>query len=218
MDPVNLQRKHAVASLPANAIHLPTMPPSPIVSFSSGFFVRARPGAVAVRNPQRKERAMFIQQSDLLRGMDKEFVGAMMDLSAKEELGAGDLVFERGEPARHFYILLKGHVRLSLAEEDRTVHVVSKGGEAFGWSSIAGGQLYSATAKCATPTKLLKFEGMALTRLIELDPENGMVFYKRLAGALGNRLIQSYGTIHGDAVAGSAFSVGTDQFEAVEAM
>ncbi len=43
-----------------------------------------------------------------------------------------------------------------------------------------------------TPAKLLRFDQEKVLKIIEEDPANGLVFFKRLAGILGNRLLHSY--------------------------
>ena len=129
---------------------------------------------------------MFIQQTDLFRGMKKDFVKEVFDISVKESLEGGEILFDEGDEARDFYILLKGRVRLGARDTGQVVHTVSRPGEAFGWSSLVGRGIYSASAECLVPTKLIR---------IDREKTNGLVFFKRLAGALGERLIASYGAL-----------------------
>lgn len=136
---------------------------------------------------------MYIPQADLFHAMSREFVKEIMDLAAKENYEKGDVLFRKGDPATHFYVFLKGHVRLTLGDIGQVVHVVSRGGEAFGWSSLAERDVYSASAECTEPTMLLKINGEELQKITAKDPANGMLFFKRLAGTLGRRLVQSYG-------------------------
>jgi CRP-like cAMP-binding protein len=75
------------------------------------------------------------------------------------------------------------------------VHTVSRPGEAFGWSSLVGRDIYSASAECVQPTKLLKIDREDFQEILEKDPINGLSFFRRLAGALGERLIISYGSL-----------------------
>ena len=42
-----------------------------------------------------------------------------------------------------------------------------------------------------TPAKLLRFDQEKVLKILEEDPANGLVFFKRLAGILGNRLLHS---------------------------
>jgi CRP-like cAMP-binding protein len=138
---------------------------------------------------------MFIQQTDLFRGMSKEFVKEVFDVTLKESFQEGDVLFSDGDEARYFYILLKGRVRLGTRETGQVVHTVSRPGEAFGWSSLVGRDHYSASAKCLVPTKLIKIDRDQFKDILEKDPANGLAFFKRLAGALGERLISSYGAL-----------------------
>ena len=101
---------------------------------------------------------MFIQQTDLFRGMSKDFVKELYDTGVKESFGEGDLLFPEGEKARYFYILLKGRVKLEVGAIRQLVYTVESPGEAFGWSSLVGRENYSASAKCMADTKLIKFD------------------------------------------------------------
>ena len=138
---------------------------------------------------------MFIQQTDLFRGMDKDFVKETYDLTVKHSFKEGDVLFSEGDHATYFYILLKGRVRLGTRDTGQVVHTVSRPGEAFGWSSLVGRDVYSASAECVESTKLLKIDRGDFQEILEKDPTNGLSFFRRLAGALGERLIISYGSL-----------------------
>jgi CRP-like cAMP-binding protein len=138
---------------------------------------------------------MFIQQTDLFRGMSKEFLKEVYDTAVKESCEEGKALFLEGDKAMHFYILLKGRVKLAVGEIRQLVYTVEHPGEAFGWSSLVGRDLYSATAKCMADTKILKFNGKELKKVLEKDSGNGLELFRRLAGALGERLISSYGAL-----------------------
>jgi len=138
---------------------------------------------------------MFIQQTDLFRGMDKDFVKETYDLTVKQSFEKGEFLFNEGDQASHFYILLKGRVRLGTQDTGQVVHTVSRPGEAFGWSSLVGRDTYSASAECVQPTKLLKIDREEFQGILEKDPINGLSFFRRLAGALGERLISSYSAL-----------------------
>jgi CRP-like cAMP-binding protein len=138
---------------------------------------------------------MFIQQTDLFQGMDKDFIKETYDLTVKESFELGKVLFREGDRASHFYILLKGQVRLGTRDTGQVVHTVSRPGEAFGWSSLVGRDIYSASAECVQPTKLLKIDREDFQEILEKDPINGLSFFRRLAGALGERLINSYASL-----------------------
>ena len=138
---------------------------------------------------------MFIQQANLFRGMNTEFVKNLYDTGVKESFEEGKMLFLEGDKAQYFFILLKGRIKLAVGEIRQLVYMVERPGEAFGWSSLVGRELYSATAKCMASTKLLKFERNEFRKVLEKDPSNGLELFRRLAGALGERLISSYGAL-----------------------
>lgn len=135
---------------------------------------------------------MYFPQGDLFHGMDTAFVKGIMDIAEKANFQSGDMLFHQGEPADHFFILIKGGVKLTLGETGHVVYDVNHGGETFGWSSLAGRKEYSASAECQKPSKVLKVSVKALQGILDADPANGLVLYRRLARVLGERLIRSY--------------------------
>jgi CRP-like cAMP-binding protein len=152
---------------------------------------------------------MYITQSDLFHGMNSDFIKEVMGLAEKESYEAGTFLFRKGDAADHFYILLKGQLDLSPGDPGEVIHAVTHAGEAFGWSSLVGRGVYSASARCLIETRLLKFNGVKLQRLMTEDPGNGLIFYRKLADALGQRLIQTYKMVSSSAQAQSSVSFGT---------
>ena len=160
---------------------------------------------------------MYFQQSDLLQGMSKDFIKEFMDIAVKESHKSGFSLFLEGDRANHFYVLLKGRIRLTMGEDGQTVYRIDNPGEAFGWSSLVGRDVYSASAECREPTKLLKINVKKLHQILEKEPENGHIFFKRLADTLGNRLIQTYRMISSMPHAAVSPSYGTGYVQESEA-
>ena len=138
---------------------------------------------------------MYIRQSELLQGTSMDFVKKFMDNSEMVSHAKGDVLFRENDPALFFYTLLNGRVKLSIGEGGHMVHDTRQNGEAFGWSSLIGRDVYSASAECIEPTTLLKTDSQKLTEVMEKDPANGIIFCKHLAATLGNRLLESYQAI-----------------------
>jgi len=135
---------------------------------------------------------MFVQQADLTRGVGLDFVKGLTTISVKEAHEEGNILFRKGDPANHAYLLLMGRVHLKMGETGHVVHIVSRPGETFGWSSLVDRNVYYSTAECVAPTKLRKLHREDLKKLLEKDSSNGLIFFQRLAGMLGERLIESY--------------------------
>lgn len=135
---------------------------------------------------------MYFKQSDLLWGLDKQFIQKFIETAIKETHPTGYRLFEEGDPADYFFILIKGGVRLSLGKQDRTTYLITHAGEAFGWSGLVGMEKYSASAQFSEKSTIMRFAKEFIAEVAEDDPVNGMEFYRRLARMLGNRLIHSY--------------------------
>jgi CRP-like cAMP-binding protein len=160
---------------------------------------------------------MYIQQSDLFWGMNRNFVKEVMNIAEKESYQKGDFLFHEGDPASNFYVLIKGRVKLTTGETGQMVHMVDRAGEAFGWSSLIERDVYSATGECKEDTILQKFDARALLKLVEEDPVNGLIFMKRLAGLIGKRLIWSYKMVTASSQTAVSMIGGTGQIEVSEA-
>ncbi len=135
---------------------------------------------------------MDIQKAELLRGLSRDCINAIMDITIQESYGEGAHLFLRGDPAGYFYFLLVGRVKLHLGETGKVVHHVSRPGEIVGWSGLVGREAYSASAECTMPTELQKIEAGKLRKILQNNPIDGFVFYKNLSTILGDRLLQSY--------------------------
>ncbi|MBW2430443.1 MAG: cyclic nucleotide-binding domain-containing protein [Deltaproteobacteria bacterium] len=161
---------------------------------------------------------MYFKQGDIFWGMNKEFVGEIMKVAVTESYNKGDMLFRKGDSADHFYIMTKGQIKLSIGETGYVVYIVSKAGEAFGWSSLIGRDVYSATAECMSSTNLLKLNGEKLQKILEKDSDNGLIFFKRLSMVLGNRLLESYKMISSATQTEASISYGTGQVVELEAI
>ena len=161
---------------------------------------------------------MYIRQADLFWGMDKNFVKAVMDMAEKETFQKGHFLFHEGDPAAYFYILIKGRVKLIIGEDGPVVYTVDHAGEAFGWSSLIDREVYSASAECTESTTLQRIDGKTFHEILKKDTTNGLIFYKRLAGLIGNRLLWSYKMITASSKAETAPSFGTEQVQESEAV
>ena len=109
--------------------------------------------------------------------MNRSFVKKIMNVSTTESYEQGDFLFQQGDLANQFYILLKGRIKLILGETGQAVYIVSNAGEVFGWSSLIDRETYTASAECITPAKLLRFDQEKILKILEEDPANGLVFF-----------------------------------------
>ena len=88
---------------------------------------------------------MYIKMSDFFMDMGKNFTVEVLDIAEKLSHKEGDLLFHAGDQARHFYVLLKGSVKLSLGDTGPVVYMARQPGEIIGWSGLIGRDVYSAS-------------------------------------------------------------------------
>ncbi len=138
---------------------------------------------------------MHVKMGDFITGMGREFATAAMDISEKLSLKGRTILFNAGDPAAHFYVLLKGRVQLSLGRAGPVVYKARQPGEIIGWSCLIGRETYSASAECTEFTNFLRFDRESFLNILIKNPSNEALLYKRLAEMLGNRLLELYPTI-----------------------
>ncbi|MBI4965855.1 MAG: cyclic nucleotide-binding domain-containing protein [Desulfomonile tiedjei] len=154
---------------------------------------------------------MFLKEADLFMGLSQETMSEIGKIMVEESYNKGALLFSEGDPAQYFYVLQEGRVRLAIGKEGKIDYTVSNPGEAFGWSALVDRQCYTTAAECESPTKLIRIEKEKLNKVLERDPGGGMMFFKRLAGAIGERLIHSYNSFLSEQRPGGGASYGSGQ-------
>jgi CRP-like cAMP-binding protein len=133
--------------------------------------------------------------SDFFMDMGKQFTMEVLDIAEKLFHNDSAVLFQEGDPAKHFFVLLKGRVRLSLGETGLVIYMVRQPGEIIGWSGLIGRDRYSASGECMEETNLLKFDRNVFLEILKKYPQNEALLFKRLAEMLGNRLLELYPTI-----------------------
>ena len=135
---------------------------------------------------------MIIKQADLFYGLSHNFIKDLMAIASTVSYNEGVIVFNSGDPAAYFYILIQGCVQIRLGQEGPEVYTGNTIGEIFGWSSLIDRPDYSASAVCLEPTSLLRIDRRQFKAVLAKDHYSSLLFFKQLARVLGNRLIQLY--------------------------
>ena len=135
---------------------------------------------------------MIIKEFDLLDGISDDIVEELVTTMETLSYSEGDMVFEEGDPADSFYILESGAADLCMGGCDRTVSIRLKPGDAFGWSSLVERETYASSVVCDRPCRLYKINKNNIDRVLRQYPATGMLFYKRLAGLVGGRVISCH--------------------------
>lgn len=138
---------------------------------------------------------MFIQEANLFNGLSQTCVNGLAKIMQEQTCSKGDYIFNEGDPADIFYVLEEGTVRLSIGGMGHIVYMLDDQGSAFGWSSLVDRDRYTASAECVTDCSVIRIDKAQLESLFAAHLSDGVLFYKRLAKNIGERLLNSYGTL-----------------------
>ena len=109
------------------------------------------------------------------------------------EFQAGTTLFEQGDPADSFYLVVEGVVSILYKPDDGPVITIThvRRGGVVGWSAALGNPAYTSAAICDRATQLLRVRGYDLRRLCDQCPDMGEVVLDRLATIIAERLMHS---------------------------
>ncbi len=133
---------------------------------------------------------MHFSQADLFWGMSIDFVKSATDLAVHISCREGDKLFDIGDRADRFYVLLKGTVTMERGKDK--LYAAETAGEIFGWSALIHRAEYAASATCGSDAELLNIKKEPFLKLLENSPEDKANLYERLARMLGNQLLEVY--------------------------
>lgn len=133
---------------------------------------------------------MYLQQTQLFWGLSQEFVKKVMSVARLVSLQPGDVIFKKDDPANCLYILIKGQVKICPNDDDFDACGGACTGEAFGWDSLVEQDRYRTSAVCMKPTALLKLTRASMNTILSDDPHNAALFFRHLARALGDCLME----------------------------
>jgi CRP-like cAMP-binding protein len=100
---------------------------------------------------------------------------------------SGELLFDRGQPAKHFYIVLEGQVNLVLyskAGEEKIVDILGPGQSFAEAVMFMSGPLYPVSAVAAGASRIARFSSAEYVGLLRESPETCL----RMLGHLSQRL------------------------------
>jgi CRP-like cAMP-binding protein len=138
---------------------------------------------------------MFVSEIDLLEGMSQKFIDEIAKILVEESYSEGSFLFKEGDPAENFYVLEEGGIRLAVGEEGHIAYTLNAPGDSFGWSSLVDRDVYTTSAQCTQPTKVITIDKGKLQKIFDRHRFSGLMFYKRLARIVGDRLINNYSSL-----------------------
>jgi len=118
-----------------------------------------------------------------------EQVHALSEASEKIRCTSGEMIYEKGARADHFFTVLKGEVTLRLPGRGGVNVVIDQAtkGAMFGSCMCFNRDSYALTAQCTEDTELLKIDSGVLKRLMDEDLIMGYGLQTRISEIYFNR-------------------------------
>ena len=132
-----------------------------------------------------------VKRARLFEALSDEQFEAVIQAGQEESFEPGEQIFEHGQKAGTFYVLLDGSVSLTIRaheEIDLMAETLDKPGTPFGSASLIEPHVYNVTAKSMGSTKALAIDLARLQEIMKGDPFIGFEIVRELARIYLNRL------------------------------
>jgi len=108
-----------------------------------------------------------------------EQIARLEHFGKRRRFAAGDVIFERGEPKRGFYVLITGQIEvLSPAQEGETVVTLQRPGEFTGELDMLSGRRSLVRARSVGATEVVEIPLENLRRIVQTDAELSEIFLR----------------------------------------
>ena len=125
-----------------------------------------------------------------LAGMSAQHLELLADCAELRQLGAEEVIFRAGDPARGFYLIESGSIAVEAESEGRppvSIDVV-RAGEPLGWSWMYEPFVCEYGGRAMEPTTALFFDAVRLTQHRGADLTLGHELFKRMSQVMVRRL------------------------------
>jgi CRP-like cAMP-binding protein len=145
-----------------------------------------------------KDVAAFLRQRPVFAGLPAREMDALASLAVEEAHRTRSYIFMEGDPARWFYLVKSGHVKIvrhSKTGKDVVLELLGPG-EVFGGVAVIEKRPYPAAAQATESTVVLKIPADPMIALAERHP----AFIKEMALMIGRRLRAAHDSVKSLAV------------------
>jgi CRP/FNR family cyclic AMP-dependent transcriptional regulator len=119
-------------------------------------------------------------------------VKALATLAEEERYQPREFIFQEGNPANKIYLLLEGRIEMMMAtnaEGTQRALVMTVGpGEIFGWSSLVEPYRLTASARCATPVRVVAITASGVRALMTMSCSMGYRLMQKACQIASERL------------------------------
>lgn len=128
-----------------------------------------------------------IHSHHLFAGLTPPQLQRLFATAHVEDADAGQVLFDRGQPARHFYIVVEGQVNLviySKTGEEKIVGILGPGQSFAEAVMFMEGPMYPVSAVAGAPSRVARFSSTEYVAMLRESPETCL----RMMGNLSQRL------------------------------
>jgi CRP/FNR family transcriptional regulator, dissimilatory nitrate respiration regulator len=115
----------------------------------------------------------IVMRAPLFQAMGPDITHSIIQNRTARRYDRGERVFQQGDPAESFFLVVEGWVKLYREREDgdQVVVAIFTAGETFAEVAMFLGGRYPATAEVVSPARILRIDGAALRRAIVQKPQ-----------------------------------------------
>ena len=136
-------------------------------------------------DPEQARRAPFLARSPLFAGLPRRLLARLATRFFEKVYHADDVVFEEGDPGRALFVGVEGSVEITRATTQGPYVLNTLGpGDAFGELALIDDFPRSATARVATPGRLLILYKSDFDALMEGNARIAVVVMRNLSRLL----------------------------------
>ncbi len=123
--------------------------------------------------PAKMDENSILMRSPLFRAMGPETVRSIVQNRPARRYARGEAIFQQGGPAKSFFVVIEGWVKLYREREnsDQVVVSIFAAGETFAEAAMFLGSRYPASAEAVSPARIIKIDGEVLRRAIIEKPQ-----------------------------------------------
>ena len=128
-----------------------------------------------------------IRAHHLFAGLAPQQLQRLLASAHIEDVHAGQVMFDRGQPARHFYLVVEGQVNLVLYSrtgEEKIVDILGPGQSFAEAVMFMSGPVYPVSSVTAAPSRVARFSSTEYVAMLRESPETCL----RMLGHLSQRL------------------------------
>ncbi|MDF3127839.1 cyclic nucleotide-binding domain-containing protein [Kiritimatiellaeota bacterium B1221] len=136
------------------------------------------------------ENVQFLKEHPVFQRLSEVYLHQLAEHMRVINLEAGAVLFEEGEPAENFYIVMEGTVGLYATlsdDQEQWVQMIDVG-EVIGWSWLVPPYKWAFTSRTREGSMLMEFDASAIRELCDRDPAFGYGTMKQICALMLGRL------------------------------